>query len=66
MLLSPGCHFIVTGVLNQGDDFTIVHVEELPSDSWIMDLRGPQPEPEAAVEDLQPAAARCYVSKMTS
>ena len=38
VLLPPGCRFVVRSVLPQGE-LTIIQIEELPSDEWILDLR---------------------------
>ena len=43
VLLPPGCRFVVRSVLPQGD-LTIIQIEELPSDEWILDLRADLPE----------------------
>ena len=45
VLLPPGCTFRVTGVLPQGDELTVVQVEELPSRAWLVNLRAAVPEP---------------------
>ena len=38
VLLPPGCTFRVTSVMDAGNELTIVQLEELPSDAWIVDL----------------------------
>ena len=43
VLLPPGCRFVVRSVLPQGE-LTIIQIEELPSDEWILDLRADLPE----------------------
>ena len=35
--MPPGCTFRVSSVLPQGE-LTVIQVEELPSNAWIMDL----------------------------
>ena len=45
VLLPPGCTFRVTSVLAQGPELTIIHVEELPSDYWIMNLHSSYRDP---------------------
>ena len=45
VLLPPGCRFIVQSVLDVGNGLTIIQIEELPSDEWILDLRIPDGVP---------------------
>ena len=38
MLLPPGCRFRVEGLMDAGNDLTIIQLLELPSKEWIVDL----------------------------
>ena len=44
VLLPPGCRFIVQSVFDAGNGLTIIQIEELPSDEWILDLRADHTE----------------------
>ena len=55
VLLPPGCRFRVKSSLDAGHGLSIIQLEELPSDEWIIDLSQPSGEPEAPEPELDAA-----------